>query len=175
MSAISVMTDDIADWNRRVMTQIKLRRQKNTSEGIFMTHYWLLKSEPEAFGWSDLLKAGDAMWDGVRNHQAANNLRAMEVGDRAFFYHSGPGAGKSGPEIVGICEVVRAAEPDPTDDTGKWVIVTVRAVEKFPRPILLRAIKAQPELADMALLKQSRLSVSPVTAAEWTAICAMAK
>ena len=140
-----------------------------------MTHYWLLKSEPEAFGWSDLLKAGDAMWDGVRNHQAANNLRAMAVGDRAFFYHSGPGAGKNGPEIVGICEVVRTAEPDPTDDTGKWVIVTVRAAQKFARPVPLRAIKATPALSDMALLKQSRLSVCPVAAEEWAIICAMAK
>ena len=157
------------------MTEIKMWRQKNTSGGIFMTHYWLLKSEPEAFGWSHLLKAGDAMWDGVRNHQAANNMRAMAVGDLAFFYHSGPGAGKNGPEIVGICEVARGVEPDPTDDTGKWVIVTVRAVEKLRRAVPLRAIKAKPALGSMALLKQSRLSVCPVSAEEWDAICAMGK
>ncbi len=140
-----------------------------------MPNYWLLKSEPEEFGWDDLVRAGEAIWDGVRNHQAANNMRAMAVGDQAFFYHSGPGARKIGPHIVGICEVTGIAAPDPTDDTDKWVVVTVRATDKLPRPVPLRAIKAEPALSDMALLKQSRLSVGPVMPDEWKHICGMAK
>jgi predicted RNA-binding protein with PUA-like domain len=135
-----------------------------------MPNYWLLKSEPEEFGWNDLVKAGNAIWDGVRNHQAANNMRAMAVGDQAFFYHSGPGTGKLGPHIVGICEVTSTARPDPNDESGKWVVVTVNALQKLPKPITLRAIKADQELAQMALLRQSRLSVSPVTANEWAYI-----
>lgn len=132
-----------------------------------MPNYWLLKSEPEEFGWHDLVRAGESMWDGVRNHQASNNMRAMAVGDMAFFYHSGPGAGKIGPHIIGICQVTASARPDPTDETGKWVVVAVRAVEKLPRPLPLKAIKADPELAEMDILRQSRLSVSPVSAREW--------
>ncbi len=125
--------------------------------------YWLLKSEPEAFSWDDLVSAGEAVWDGVRNHQAANNLRAMMVGDRAFFYHSGPRAGAVGPHIIGCCEITAGAETDPTDETGKWVAVKVRALEKFTNTVPLAVIKTEPALSDMALLKQSRLSVSPVT------------
>lgn len=136
-----------------------------------MPSYWLIKSEPEEFGWADLVRAGDAIWDGVRNYQAANNLRAMAVGDQAFFYHSGPGAGKIGPHIVGICEVTGAARPDPLDESGKWVVVLVRAVEKFAIPVSLKAIKSDPDLSEMALLRQSRLSVSPVTTHEWRHIC----
>ena len=157
------------------MTQIKLRRQKNVNEGYIMPNYWLLKSEPDEFSWDDLVRTGDAVWDGVRNYQAANNMRAMAVGDRAFFYHSGPRAGKIGPHIVGICEVTGPAAPDPTDDANKWVVVTVRATVKLPRPVPLRTIKVDPALSDMALLKQSRLSVGPVTPDEWTHICGMAK
>jgi predicted RNA-binding protein with PUA-like domain len=157
------------------MTQIKMRRQKNANEGYIMPNYWLLKSEPEEFGWEDLVRAGDAIWDGVRNYQAANNMRAMAVGDQAFFYHSGPGAGKIGPHIVGICEVTSAAQPDPQDDRGKWVVVLVRAVEKLAKPVTLRAIKSDPELSEMALLRQSRLSVAPVTADEWRHICDVLK
>lgn len=153
------------------MTQIKKQPQKNAKEGQVMPKYWLLKSEPEEFGWDDLVRVGDALWDGVRNHQAANNMRAMAVGDKAFFYHSGPGTGKFGPHIIGICEVTAPAQRDPTDDTGKWVVVTVRAIEKLLRPLPLRAIKADPALSQMALLRQSRLSVSPVSRDEWDYIC----
>lgn len=136
-----------------------------------MPHYWLLKSEPDEFGWDDLIAADEAVWDGIRNHQAANNLRAMAVGDHAFFYHSGPSAGKIGPHIVGICAITAPATPDPTDESGKWVVVKVRAVRKLPAPISLRAIRSDEGLANMALLRQSRLSVSPVTDHEWHHIC----
>ena len=140
-----------------------------------MPNHWLLKSEPEEFGWDDLIAAGDAIWDGVRNHQAANNMRAMAKGDLAFFYHSGSKAGPNGSHIIGICDIVKAAVPDPSDADGKWVVVTVRAVKKLACPIPLSAIKADSKLQDMALLRQSRLSVSPVTDSEWTHICDKAK
>lgn len=140
-----------------------------------MPKYWLLKSEPEAFSWTDLVTSGVSIWDGVRNYQAANNLKAMALGDLAFFYHSGPGAGKIGPHIKGICEILSTAFCDPTDESGKWVVVEVRALEALPRPILLRDIKADPILSDMALLRQPRLSVSPVRPHEWHYICDKAK
>jgi predicted RNA-binding protein with PUA-like domain len=134
------------------------------------TGYWLLKSEPDVFSWQ-MLKAKGAkgeVWDGVRNYQARNNMRAMKLGDRGFFYHSNEGR-----EIVGILEVIGLAHPDPKDDSGTWECVDVRALEDLPKPVSLDAIKASPKLADMVLVKNSRLSVQPVTAREWREVCRM--
>jgi predicted RNA-binding protein with PUA-like domain len=131
--------------------------------------YWLLKSEPEVFSWADQLRAGTEPWTGVRNHAAKRHLAAMRRGDRAFFYHS-----NTGREIVGIVEVVREAYPDPTAEPGSpWVAVDVRAVAPLPRPVPLAAIKAEPRLANLALVRQARLSVMPVEEAHWQLLCAM--
>lgn len=133
--------------------------------------YWLLKSEPDAFSWDDLTAKGakGEPWSGVRNFTARNNMQAMQKGDLGFFYHS-----NIGKEIVGICEVIALAHPDPTDDTGKWRCVDVRALERLPRPVTLADAKANPRLAAMALVKTARLSVQPVTDAEWAEVCRMA-
>jgi predicted RNA-binding protein with PUA-like domain len=128
--------------------------------------YWLVKSEPDAFSWDQQIANGVEPWTGVRNAQAANNLRAMRKGDRAFFYHS-----NIGKEVVGVVEVVREAYPDPTDETGRWVCVDVKAIGPMPRPVTLVEIKADPKLEDIALVRQSRLSVMPVTKAHWDHIC----
>lgn len=127
--------------------------------------YWLIKSEPSAFSWDDQVKRGVANWDGVRNHQAAANLRAMKKGDLCFFYHS-----VDEKQIVGIVEVVKEAYPDPKDPTGKFVQVDVKAVKPVPKPVTLAQIKAEPSLQDLALIRQSRLSVSPVSPAAWKII-----
>ena len=127
--------------------------------------YWLLKSEPSVYSWDHLVKDGRTHWNGVRNHQAAANLKAMKPGDQAFFYHS-----NEGKEIVGIVEIVKEAYPDPTDETGKFVKVDVKALKPLKTPVTLAAMKATPALKDMALLRQSRLSVCPVGAAEWKGI-----
>ena len=132
--------------------------------------YWLMKSEPFKYSWGDLLAEGEGTWDGVRNYQARNNLAAMQVGDEAFFYHS-----REGLEIVGICTVSVAGITDPTDETGKWAAVKVKPKRKFAHPVTLVAIKGEPRLADMQLIRQSRLSVSGVTPAEWQVICEMAE
>ncbi len=132
--------------------------------------YWLMKSEPFKYSWGDLLAEGEGTWDGVRNYQARNNLAAMQVGDEAFFYHS-----REGLEIVGICTVSVAGITDPTDETGKWAAVKVKPKRKFAHSVTLVAIKAEPRLADMQLIRQSRLSVSGVTPAEWKVICEMAE
>lgn len=135
-----------------------------------MPAYWLFKTEPEVFSW-DMLKARGKKgepWDGVRNFQARNNMRAMQVGDLGFFYHSGEDR-----EIVGIMEVSALAHPDPKDDTGVWKCVDVRAVAPLPKPVTLAAAKENPKLANMVLVKYSRLSVQPVTAAEWSEVCRM--
>ena len=132
-------------------------------------HHWLLKSEPSAYSWEQLVKEGRTEWSGVRNFQAAKNLKAMKVGDRAFFYHSG-----EGPQIVGIAEIVKEAYPDPGDKEGRFVMVDVKPVEPVKTPVSLAAIKAQKALADFALVRQSRLSVVPVSAEEWRLICKMA-
>jgi predicted RNA-binding protein with PUA-like domain len=121
-----------------------------------------MKSEPEAYSWDDLVAEGEGTWDGVRNHRAANNLRAMEVGDEAFFYHS-----NTGKEIVGIARVSQAGLADPTDQEGKWPAVRVKPVRKLARPVTLKEIKADPALAEMELIRQSRLSVAAVTPDEW--------
>ncbi len=131
--------------------------------------YWLMKSEPDAFSWDDLVKQGRAEWDGVRNHTAQRNMKEMEVGDRVFFYHSNIGL-----EVVGIMEVVRTAEPDSTDETGRWIAVEVAPVKKLARPVTLKQIKAEPALAKMEIIRQSRLSVAPVQPEEFRKILEMA-
>jgi predicted RNA-binding protein with PUA-like domain len=131
--------------------------------------HWLLKSEPFKYAWDRLVAEGRTHWDGVRNHQAANNLKAMKLGDRAFFYHSNEGL-----EIVGIAEIVREAYPDPGDPAGRFVMVDVAPVRPVPRPVTLAQIKAEPRLADFGLVRQSRLSVVPVGDEEWRVICDMA-
>jgi predicted RNA-binding protein with PUA-like domain len=131
--------------------------------------YWLLKSEPGSYSWDQLVKDKRTNWSGVRNFQAAANLKAMKKGDRAFFYHSGEGK-----EIVGIAEIVKEAYPDPTDKEGKFVQVDVAPVEPVKTPVNLATIKATPALKAMKLVKLSRLSVSPVSADEWKTIAKMA-
>ena len=133
--------------------------------------YWLFKSEPGAWSWDEQVAAGDggAEWDGVRNYQAANNMKAMAVGDRGFFYHS-----VNEKRIVGIVEVTREYYPDSTDASARFGMVDVRAVKAVTTPVTLADIKAEPALADLALVRQSRLSVVPVSEAEWALICAMA-
>lgn len=125
---------------------------------------WLFKSEPDVFSWEMLKERGrkGEPWDGVRNYQARNNMRAMKKGDLGFFYHS-----NIGKEIVGIVEVIKEAHPDPTDDTGKWECVTVAAVADLPRPMTLAEAKANDKLANMSLVTSMRLSVQPVTPSEW--------
>lgn len=132
--------------------------------------YWLFKSEPDVFGWDHLVAkgAGGEEWSGVRNYQARNNMRAMKAGDRGFFYHS-----NIGKAVVGIMEVIRESAPDSTIDDPRWDCVWVRAVTPFPRPVTLDEIKSTPALAGMVLVNNSRLSVQPVTDAEWQAICRM--
>jgi predicted RNA-binding protein with PUA-like domain len=132
--------------------------------------HWLVKSEPETFSWDEQLQLGakGGAWTGVRNHQAKTHLAAMATGDTAFFYHSG---GEKA--VVGIVEVTKAAYPDPTDASGKFVCVDVKAKGALKTPVTLAAIKAAPALKDMVLVKNSRLSVQPVTAAEWKKVCAM--
>jgi predicted RNA-binding protein with PUA-like domain len=132
--------------------------------------YWLLKSEPDAFSWPDQLARGEAgeIWSGVRNYTARNNMRLMALGDRAFFYHSNEGLA-----IVGIVAVIALSAQDPTTDDARWDCVTVKAVADMPVPVTLKAIKANPKLAEMSLVKSFRLSVQPVTAAEWKEVCKM--
>ncbi len=131
--------------------------------------YWLLKSEPIKYSWDQMVADGRTHWDGIRNFQAANNLRAMKVGDRAFFYHS-----NEGKEIVGVVEVVRTAYPDPGDPSGKFVMVDVAPVMPVKRPVTLAEMKDIPELSGFSLLRQSRLSVCPVADKEWATICKLA-
>ncbi|MEE8662843.1 MAG: EVE domain-containing protein [Acetobacter sp.] len=139
------------------------------SDSVPTSHaYWLIKSEPDAFSWDEQVANGVEPWTGVRNHQAKKNLQAMKVGDQAFFYHSNVGR-----EIVGVVEIVREAYPDPTAEDGKWVCVDVRAVGPVPRSVTLLEMKADPELADLALIRQSRLSVVPVSPSHWAHICAL--
>ncbi len=131
--------------------------------------YWLMKSEPDVYGWDDLVKEKEGTWDGVRNHTAAINLKAMKVGDEAFFYHSNIGL-----EIVGIMTISNEHFIDPTDEKARFVAVKVKPVRKVAKPVTLKAIKANPKLADMQLVRQSRLSVAPVSPAEWKEILKMA-
>jgi predicted RNA-binding protein with PUA-like domain len=131
-------------------------------------NYWLMKSEPSAWSWEMQVKKKVESWNGVRNYQAANNMKAMKLGDRAFFYHS-----VDEKQIVGIVEVCKLYHPDPTDETGKFGMVSVKALTPLKTPVTLAMIKAEPKLKDLALLRQSRLSVSPVDAASWKLICKM--
>jgi len=131
--------------------------------------YWLIKSEPASYSWDDLVRDRATVWNGVRNHRAANNLRAMEPGDQAFFYHS-----VTGKEIVGVVEVTKAGIPDPTDTQGKWPAVEVRPLRQLARPVTLAAIKADASLAEIELVRLSRLSVAEIRPAEWEKVGAMA-
>jgi predicted RNA-binding protein with PUA-like domain len=133
-------------------------------------NYWLVKSEPSVWSWDQQVARGvkGEPWTGVRNYAARIHLNAMKKGDRAFFYHS-----NEGKEIVGIATIVKTAYPDPTDTSGKFVCVDIAAEKPLKKPVTLAAIKDEPKLAEMALLKQSRLSVQPVTAAEWKIISKM--
>ncbi|NNM73980.1 EVE domain-containing protein [Enterovirga aerilata] len=126
--------------------------------------HWLFKSEPSSWSWDEQVAAGEAgtAWTGVRNHLARKHLQAMRLGDQGFFYHS-----NEGKAVVGIVEVIREYYPDHTDPTGRFGMVDLKAVEPMPEPVTLEAIKAQPELADMVLIRNSRLSVQPVTDEEW--------
>ncbi|RYY66211.1 MAG: EVE domain-containing protein [Chitinophagaceae bacterium] len=127
--------------------------------------YWLIKSEPFKYSWEQFEQDGQTFWDGVRNYAARNNLRAMKRGDQLFFYHSNEGL-----EIVGIAKVVKEAYPDPTTDEDAWVVVDVAPVKRLKVPVTLKMIKADPRLANMALLRLGRLSVAPVTDEEWAIV-----
>ncbi|MFC3097886.1 EVE domain-containing protein [Alteraurantiacibacter palmitatis] len=134
-----------------------------------MHRYWLMKSEPEKYGWDALLRDGETVWDGVRNHRASNNMRAMQVGDQAFFYHS-----VTGKEIVGIVEISRTGLTDPTDPEGKWATVMVKPVRALERPVTLAEIKGDAALEGIELVRLSRLSVAEITPSEWEHILALA-
>jgi predicted RNA-binding protein with PUA-like domain len=131
--------------------------------------HWLLKSEPSSYSWDQLVADGRTNWNGVRNAQALNNLRAMKLGDRAFFYHS-----NEGKEIVGVVEVIKTFYPDPADKSGKLGMVDIKPVMPTPVRVGLPAMRSTPELSGLSLLKQSRLSVCPVNDGEWSTLCEMA-
>jgi predicted RNA-binding protein with PUA-like domain len=130
--------------------------------------YWLVKSEPGSWSWDDHVKVGVEPWNGVRNYQAANNMKAMKIGDKAFFYHS-----VKEKQIVGIVEVVKEYYPDPSDASGRFGMVDFKALKPVPKPVTLADIKADERLHDLALIRQSRLSVVPVDKALWDIICGM--
>lgn len=132
--------------------------------------YWLFKSEPSTWSWDQQVAKGDVgeEWDGVRNYQARNFMREMSIGDRGFFYHS-----QTEKAMVGIVEVIAEAHPDSTTEDERWECVDIKAVEALPEPVTLDQIKAREELAEMVLVKNSRLSVQPVTEAEWRVVCGM--
>lgn len=134
-----------------------------------MPRYWLMKSEPDAYSWDDLVAEGEGTWDGVRNHRAKNNLIAMQPGDLAFFYHSNIGL-----EIVGIAQISVSGLTDPTDPEGKWAAVKVKPVRKLPRTVTLKQVKAEPRLATMELITLSRLSVGEVTPEQWQVVLELA-
>lgn len=133
--------------------------------------YWLFKSEPATWSWDDQVARGDAgeEWDGVRNYQARNNMRLMRRGDRGFFYHS-----QSEKAVVGLVEVIAESHPDSTTDDDRWDCVDIKALGPVARPVTLQMCKQDPRLAEMALVRNTRLSVQPVTEAEWRAVCALA-
>jgi predicted RNA-binding protein with PUA-like domain len=130
--------------------------------------YWLIKSEPAAYSWDDLVKEGETLWDGIRNHRAANNLRAMQPGDRAFYYHS-----VTGKEIVGVAEISESGLPDPKD--AAWAAVRIKPVRALERPVTLAEIKADKSLADIELVRLSRLSVAEIRPEEWDRVLELAK
>jgi predicted RNA-binding protein with PUA-like domain len=131
--------------------------------------YWLVKSEPAKYAYADLERDGKTVWDGVRNHAAASHLKAMKTGDQVFYYHS-----QEGLAVVGIAEVVREAFPDTSDATGRFVAVELKPVRELKRPVTLAEMKANPALARLEMIRQGRLSVSPVRPEEWAAILKMA-
>ena len=131
--------------------------------------YWLVKSEPGAWSWDDHVKAGVAEWDGIRNHQANNNMKEMKIGDKAFFYHS-----IDEKQIVGVLEVVKEHYPDHTDASGKFGMVDFKALHPVETPVTLADIKAEEKLADLFLVRHTRLSVGPVSAVHWKILCKMA-
>lgn len=137
-----------------------------------MPKHWLIKSEPSVWSWDDQVKAGakGTHWNGVRNHLAKQHLMQMKKGDLAFFYHS-----NEGKEIVGIVEIIREHYPDPSDETGRFVMVDVKAKRPLEKPVTLAQVKAEKTLANMALIKSARLSVQPVTKTEWEKICQMGR
>lgn len=135
-----------------------------------MTQYWLMKSEPDEYGWDHLIAEKEGTWDGVKNAQASNNMKSMKLGDQVFFYHS-----RQGLEIVGIMEVSKEHFPDPFDDSGRWVAVKVKPVRKLNKPVTLKDMKQNPKLAELPIIRQSRLSVAAVTKAQWDEILSMAK
>lgn len=132
--------------------------------------YWLMKSEPAKYGWDHLVADGETVWDGVRNHRAASNLRAMQVGDEAFYYHS-----VTGKQIVGIVAISEAGIADPTDGEGKWAAVRIRPLRPLARPVTLAEIKAADGLRDIELVRLSRLSVAEIRPDEWNKIIAMSE
>lgn len=140
-------------------------------EGGGLMAYWLFKSEPDVFSWDDLVARGEAgeEWDGVRNYQARNFMRAMKMGDQGLFYHS-----NIGKQAVGIVQVIAEAHPDSTAGDPKWECVDIKAVKPLPRPVSLDQAKQEPALKDMVLVNNSRLSVQPVSDGEWTAIMRLA-
>tara|TARA_R110002126_G_scaffold10087_2_gene45329 strand:- start:697 stop:1161 length:465 start_codon:yes stop_codon:yes gene_type:complete len=148
----------------RLTAEWQIRMQERN-----MPQYWLMKSEPDVYGWDDLVAEGEGTWDGVKNAQASNNMKAMKKGDQVFFYHS-----RQGLDVVGIMEVSEEHSPDVTTDPERWVVVKVKPVRKLARPVSLKAMKQNPELEELAILRQSRLSVAPVTEKQWQAILAMA-
>jgi predicted RNA-binding protein with PUA-like domain len=139
-------------------------------KGGWLMAYWLFKSEPDTWSWEQQVAKGDAgeEWHGVRNYQARNNMRAMKIGDLGFFYHSNVGK-----EVVGIVEVCALSHPDSTTDDARWDCVDIKAVRPLKRPVTLEEAKIDPRLAEMALVKNTRLSVQPVTEAEWQVVCAL--
>lgn len=156
------METALTGFSRGFMTKINIAETAGRN-------LWLMKSEPDAYSWDDLVDEGEGTWDGVRNHLAARNLRTMQPGDLAFFYHSNIGV-----EIVGVITISVGGIADPTDPEGKWAAVKVKPVEKLPRTVTLKEIKATPELQDMDLIRLSRLSVGAVKPEEWALILHMA-
>ena len=133
-------------------------------------NYWLVKSEPFKYSWDDFVNEGKSVWDGVRNYQARNNMMAMKIGDWVFFYHSNEGM-----EVVGLAEVNKEHFPDPTTEDTRWVVVELIPVKKFAKTVTLKAMKADERLSGLALIKQSRLSVTPVAKAEFDIILSLAE
>lgn len=156
---------------RRAVKPLRMNGEHTAGQRGTHMQYWLMKSEPDVYDWGRLVREKRGHWDGVRNATAANNLRAMKRGDRAFFYHS-----NIGKEIVGTMEIVREAYPDPTDKdkTGRWVMVDVVPLAPARTPVTLAQIKADKRFADLALVKFSRLSVQPVSPEHWRLLCEMA-
>ncbi len=132
--------------------------------------YWLVKSEPDAYSYQDLVDEGRTMWDGVRNYQARNNMRSMQVGDQVLFYHS-----RQGLEVVGLAQVVREAYPDPTAEKGDWSVVDIKPIRLLAQPVSLKSIKAHPDLQELALVRNGRLSVMPVPKTSFDLIMNMAE